>query len=330
MLRRRRLDRGFTLIELLVVIAIIAILIALLLPAVQQAREAARRTQCKNKLKQIGLALHNYHDVFGMFPYSTANVGLCKLPNGNTNVTNHRGWLYLLPYIDKAPLYNKFNFSAATGSRNVGGGTLAGGGAIASGNAILGTRILDTLICPSDPGNAVYIHANAVYGTGVANTARVSYDFSVSIPHQGAAATCVYWNRESLTTRAMFGQNSNTRIRDVTDGTSNSVAVIETTLEHFDGVAPSWATAQHVGLGINFMSGRGINEFKCCAWDTPPFKRPKIIGRLGEWGDPGSAHIGGMHILLGDGHVRFINENLDRTVVLNLGRIGDNQVLGEY
>ncbi len=92
--------RGFTLIELLVVIAIIAILIALLLPAVQQAREAARRTECKNKLKQIGLALHNYHDVFGVFP-----------PSSFSNGARLSWHVSILPQIDQAPLYNQIDFS---------------------------------------------------------------------------------------------------------------------------------------------------------------------------------------------------------------------------
>src|SRR6478609_4093851 len=101
----RHRTRGFTLIELLVVIAIIAILIALLLPAVQQAREAARRTQCKNNLKQIGLALHNYHDTFLCLPHRQGGT------NGPDPTQNNRdetgGTVFLLPYIDQAPLYNQ-------------------------------------------------------------------------------------------------------------------------------------------------------------------------------------------------------------------------------
>src|SRR5688572_803295 len=109
----RRGANGFTLIELLVVIAIIAVLIALLLPAVQQAREAARRTQCKNNLKQVGLALHNYHDSFNIFPFSVMGDGSCEATYIPPRVTNARGWTMLLPYFDQAPLFNQYNSSNA-------------------------------------------------------------------------------------------------------------------------------------------------------------------------------------------------------------------------
>ena len=106
--RRNAVARGFTLVELLVVIAIIAVLIALLLPAVQQAREAARRTQCKNNLKQIGLALHNYHDNYNALP-----PGWIGVTNGGPDIYGLNGWGWasrILPQIDQSPLYNQLNF----------------------------------------------------------------------------------------------------------------------------------------------------------------------------------------------------------------------------
>ncbi len=325
-MRQKLFKRGFTLIELLVVIAIIAILIALLLPAVQQAREAARRSTCKNNLKQVGLALHNYHDTHRVFPYATANPGTCTTAGGAT-ITNHTGWLYLLPFMDQANLYNQYNFSAATGSRNDVSGTLAGGGAIASGNAVLGTNVIPILICPSDDGGAQYAPASTAYGTGVANSARTSYGFSVTNAHDTGA--CNLWTLEGKTTRAMFGISSNCQVRDVKDGTSNTVAVVETTLDVDDGECQSWAAASHVGLGTNFKSSRGINEFRCCTWRTPPMQQFQP-GRLGEWGDPGSTHVGGLHVLMGDGAVRFVSENIDTTTRNNLANISDGNVLGEF
>ncbi|HVW01537.1 MAG TPA: DUF1559 domain-containing protein [Planctomycetaceae bacterium] len=321
--KRVRTRLGFTLIELLVVIAIIAVLIALLLPAVQQAREAARRSQCKNNLKQIGLALHNYHDTMKCFPYATANTGQC-MGSGQT-VTNHTGWLYLLPYIDQAPLYNQFNFSSATGMRNISGGTLAGSGPVASGNAQLSTVLLNVLLCPSDSGTPVYTTTDSNYGCGVAGSARTSYGFSVT---QGNG--CTMWTQENQQTRAMFGLNSNSSIRDAADGTSNTVMVAETTLNVYDGVDQSWACSQHVGMGTQFGGTTGINVWLCCSWASPAWTQSNVPGKLGEWGSPGSTHPGGMHILMGDGAVRFISQNLDTNTRINLARIADGQVIGDF
>ena len=140
---RRRL--GFTLIELLVVIAIIAILIALLLPAVQQAREAARRTQCKNNLKQIGLAMHNYHDVYTTFP--PGHMFDTTIPGGNANSFQHPemwAWgAFILPFVDQAPLFNQLNVSQRRLTD-----LLAEGPDVAA----LIQIPLSVYHCPSDPG----------------------------------------------------------------------------------------------------------------------------------------------------------------------------------
>ena len=130
----------------------------------------------------------------------------------------------------------------------------------------------------------------------------------------------------------MFGTNSDCRIRDIKDGTSNTAAVAETTLDIVDGVTNSWACAQHVGLGIDLATppNVNINRWLCCSWQSPPNSSGARPGRLGEWGSPGSTHTGGMHILMGDGAVRFISENLDTTTRHNLAYIADGNVIGEF
>lgn len=321
-LRRRT---GFTLIELLVVIAIIAILIALLLPAVQQAREAARRSQCKNNLKQIGLALHNYHDSFSVFPYATAHASSNGGTPTGTNVLNHSGWVMLLPYIDQMALYNQFNFSWAFGIRNVSGGDVIGGtDPNINTNLNLSRTKLTVLLCPSDDGSPVYPSADTTYGCGVANSARTSYGFSVAHANGG-----VLWSGLASNARHLFGLNSASRFRDIRDGSSNTVAVAETTLEVDDGRTASWACSSHVGQGVNLAAARGINNWRCCTWRNPPNAQFQP-GRNGSWGEPGSQHVGGIHVLMGDGAVRFISENIDATTRVNLARISDGQVIGEF
>ena len=144
MLGKRHLSRGFTLIELLVVIAIIAILIALLLPAVQQAREAARRTQCRNNLKQIGLALHNYHDTFRLFPPGVIRDG--------QNNSEAWGWtVFILPFLEQANLYNQLDPDTYR-LRDLLAGLNPTYPAPTANAAIL-QNPLSVFICPSDPNS---------------------------------------------------------------------------------------------------------------------------------------------------------------------------------
>lgn len=323
---------GFTLIELLVVIAIIAVLIALLLPAVQQAREAARRTQCKNNLKQIGLALHNYHDAFGVFPYSTMGWGGSWGGLVSSRVLNHRGWSMLLPYIDQAPLYNQFDFNSAIGTRNSGGGTIVGTVESSVNERLAATKLV-ALLCPSDSGDFA-TRSDGYNMTSTSSTrglygAKTNYEFSVN-----ADAIDSQWTSWDTSTRRLFGNNSKSSIRDVTDGTSNTVAIVETTLNVYDGECPKWAYASHVGVGIdlaNFTLAPKINDWRCCFWQAVPYTvTPVVIGRLGENTSPGSLHTGGVQLLLGDGAVRFISENIDSSVRSRLANIADGQVVGEF
>lgn len=334
---RRRL--GFTLIELLVVIAIIAILIALLLPAVQQAREAARRTQCKNQLKQLALAVHNYHDVFTMFPMSTNADG--SLDSGSAEpatyggpMLNHRGWLGVLPYMDQAPMYNQLNLNGATGSYNRGGAAQLPAplnDPFTNGNGALVSRVIPAFMCPSDPGDTHYTGNGVHYRVSEQSRANgqfgalTNYDFSVQRYSSGMG----FWQTRGKTTRRMFGAHSNSQIRDVTDGTSNSVMLVEGTRNVKNGVGQTWGYSKWVGNGLDFAASEGINYWICCPWWSTP-DTSTGAGRTRNWGAPGSAHVGGMQVALGDGSVRFVTENIDNGTRRSLAFIGDGNVIGEW
>ncbi len=214
---RPRLRRAFTLIELLVVIAIIAILIALLLPAVQQAREAARRTQCKNNLKQLGLALHNYHDVYNMFPFRQGGGhggGTSPYGNdGNYGFTGKMsGLVSLLPYFDQAPRFNSLMAKAVTNP----------GLAPWSGDSEL-RQDIPGLLCPSDQKSD-------------RNAGRNNYRFCVGPfgKRHRVPVDAMQWESNDRQgwggerpIRGIFGISSDTRVGDILDGTSNTIAMSE-------------------------------------------------------------------------------------------------------
>ncbi len=344
---------GFTLIELLVVIAIIAILIALLLPAVQQAREAARRSQCKNNFKQLGIALHNYHDTHSVFPYSVSNPGVLSSANATTMPirTNHTGYLMLLPFIDQANLYSQFNFDAATGlygSANCSTATsppdLAGTTAQIEANIRLGANVIPALLCPSDAATPTFT-SNCVSAAGLGTTltprpvsAKTSYGFSTrTIASQNDAANsgpsnaANQWSQDGRFTRGLFGFNSNSRLRDMEDGSSNCVAIVETTLQYNTHEAIAWVAPGWSNNGVSLQHPEvNINEWRCCRWNTPKFPTAGRQGINGSGGYPGSSHTGGIHILLGDGSVRFLSENIAVDTRIRLAQIADGQPVGEF
>ncbi len=326
-----RRSRGFTLIELLVVIAIIAVLVALLLPAVQQAREAARRSQCQNNLKQIGIALHSYHEAFSLFPYATANNAM-QFTTAGSLVNNHSGWPLLLPYLDQTSLYNQYDFTAAernslfSGWSSTSSGTVAGTPAAITNNQNLSKTILPFMACPSDSGMTVYPSLTSYYGCNVAGSQLINYGFSVINGNPVGL-----WQNEAINSRALFGQNSNSSIRDIKDGASNSAMVVETTRDVWDGNGNVWGCSQYAGNGVILSSSRGINDIVCCGWDTPvPNSRARIQGKNGSFNLPGSSHVGGCQVVLGDGAVRFLSENMDAVTRRNLAFINDGQRIGEF
>lgn len=309
--------RGFTLIELLVVIAIIGVLVALLLPAVQQAREAARRTQCKNNLKQIGLALHNYHDVTNLFPPGW--VSRSYQVSATTELSIWSWGAFLLPYIDQTPLYNTLQ----PGSRSI-DANLALGGATAAAL----TTPLQGFLCPSDAGAPALNNFDGPLGTGAtqqtnfATYNRHATNGTTNVPIATSNYVLVADVGDSITPsvlEAPYGpplgigwNDSRVGIKDLSDGSSNQLVVGERAFKlktlyigagNALGFAPPTAGAPYNGqqcrscLAVVGIPYWGLNQ--------------TVVNADHQSRGFSSNHTGGVHFVLGDGSVRFISENID-------------------
>ncbi|QDT25351.1 DUF1559 domain-containing protein [Gimesia panareensis] len=304
-LKRRQ---GFTLIELLVVIAIIAILIALLLPAVQQAREAARRSTCKNNLKQIGLALHNYHDASLTFPASHIRTV------ANSWLSSQIGWqARILPYVDQANLYNMVDWSIQPGNTG-------------TANTTVMKTELPVYRCPSDPGDR---GSTGQSGYGPTNYVVCSAQYG----DFAAGGTAFADNGKSI----MF-LNSATRMRDITDGTSNTMIASECKVGY--EYASANATSGTVCTGTANQKLRGYTWFWGQAmhmWSYSTLIGPnsQLLECSSGTGGPAlmgarSTHVGGVHVLFADGRIQFISENINLGTWQNLGHKSDGNIIGEY
>lgn len=325
---------GFTLIELLVVIAIIAVLVALLLPAVQQAREAARRSQCKNNLKQLGLALHNYHDSFNVLPASGYAVGIggydYMAPGGKPAViprqSNTSGFVMLLPALDQGTIYNQWNFQSAASMSYVyglySGSTVLGNPDL---NAALSKTSIPVFTCPSDNGAKFYTGADQYYGISTNNAGgyRTNYEFCA---HYAEYYYTHYYQVIGKERRLMFGCDTATKLSDVTDGTSNTVMMAEQCRDKYNGQLGGWSYRCHVNVGIDFTA----DWYRINNWQYYTDATTFLPGRLGQWMTAGSLHAGGCHTVFADGSVHFIAQSISSTTQNNLARFADGQVVGDY
>lgn len=361
MRQRDSVRRAFTLIELLVVIAIIAILVALLLPAVQSAREAARRSECKNKLKQLGLALHNYHDTHGVLPGNEMGC-VDRRPASPYAWDCWEGWSGIamcLPFMDQEALYNQANFGRYWDDNG-------------AGNRAVTRTLIPSLLCPSDPGARKW----------TASSAPTSYVLSA-----GPAST---WHISSNRAPGPFSRESSKSFRDILDGTSNTIlaseGVIGTDKGRYDagrrvstlGALTSTGTYHNRVFDSSPANIQRIrNYFDTCVGavasagvngEDDRANRFWSSGRVywGPWfntlmppnsnahssGTPAypdmrtvncdddtsvttmdiknasSHHPGGVHVVLVDGSVTFVNDSVDHALWIGAGSIEGNEDTG--
>ncbi|MDP1795964.1 MAG: DUF1559 domain-containing protein [Planctomycetaceae bacterium] len=314
---------GFTLIELLVVIAIIAILIALLLPAVQQAREAARRTQCRNNLKQIGLALHNYHDTYSSFP-----VG---------NYFNYAGnWrVGILPYLDQSTVFNKLLFTGNAPDFNAWGGTYGP-------NAVFRGLLIPGYNCPSStlPRNSTLGVMNNFDNGQTMDYIGISGGVDELAPNRwdpsglGLCTDIVYSGR--MCHNGLLPALRHKNLRDATDGSTNTMLVAEQSgmLANQDVRANYWGgwggtslgrTVFPAVTGCEIVTGITTVRYQINATSAPSGDQPWYLNTVLN-----SYHTGGCHALLADGSVKFLSQNMNLPTLIYLSVANDNKVLGEF
>jgi prepilin-type N-terminal cleavage/methylation domain-containing protein/prepilin-type processing-associated H-X9-DG protein len=358
--------RAFTLVELLVVIAIIGILVALLLPAVQAAREASRRSQCNNNMKQVGIAAQHYHDAIRNFPSAGLNYGAVQGAPvlAYNNIMNTSGFVLLLPYMELSTFYDRFNKNVAACSStytNGGPGTpgypIAGAPAMnptTSGNDVIMSSSIQILICPSDLGKKeVATGAQfGITGTDTLQGIKTSYEFStkpndeLQYPNgwQRWYAANVNASGQPFTIyRALFGMNSNSTTAHILDGTSSTVAFIESPFDVYNGGGNAWGYRAWVMYGVTLYDNRtgfpmqpfcGSQTINCWAYGSavnaayiPKTYQP---GRVASWGMAGSLHPGGCHVGLADGSVRFLSESTDINILGRICNIADGTTAGDF
>ena len=312
---------AFTLIELLVVIAIIAILIGLLLPAVQKVREAANKSTCVNNLKQLAMACHAFENVQNNLPPAGKGYGWNSSPVGGYGdkiIQNMSGWVLILSFLEQTGLESQIDKSACFSNLNTAwccsftgnlNGTVAG---TVTTNAKASATVIKSFICPTDIGSKT-----VKYDSGGGVGSAINYDFIASRSDSALGTntnSANYWSRAG-SARYMFGENSNTRITDVSDGTSNTLMIGETCRNVYNGSNLSWAYRSWVMTGVDPNGGLNI-------WYTPTGGTTQF-GNLSSWGQSGSLHTGGANFAMGDASVRFVRDSNSSTNLYRSCTIGE-------
>ncbi len=333
--RRRHLSSAFTLIELLVVIAIIAVLIALLLPAVQSAREAARRSQCVNNLKQMGIALYGYHDTMGCFPPASYSWSPSDVSNNCSNQNRSHGlFTYILPFMEQRSIYNSVNFVFAVG---ISGAGLQYGVSPGAVQTTALSALVSSYLCPSDSrrtqdstGNDSYCpYSPGSYGANCGTWDTIHY------------YTCPSY----LETNGAFSRDFIYRVASITDGTSGTLFVGETSrflndpetffgfwnrVTSFSGRKVA-GTNRPQGLGLatprpnaNLIVPDPAKILPIEAWLDPKLS-PQAI-EAGQFGFR-SQHPGGLNFLFGDGSVRWIKNSINIQIYRSLATRAGGEVV---
>lgn len=311
---------GFTVVELLVVIGVIAILLALLLPAVQRAREAARRTQCLSHLRQIGLALHNYHDQHRVFPYGMMMGGSVEGSPLAPGMKVGAGWqIFILPFIEQQALYQRFDVTDTIWNHEP--GVSGSGGLYSVRNAALGDARIALYKCPSDPFDQRYEgghdRAGTVFYQTTTNYSGMADSRAAHRPGVPLYVETVYDGD------GVLYNISSVSLGGITDGTSNTLLIGEVTNGVVGGgsVTPiGWPWS----LSPVVSTGRGINPPGTVPGDGTFLRDADAVWAMSSY------HTAGAQAALADGSARFLSENIDQGLLEALATRSGSEPVGEY